>query len=257
MSRYVFREEEPSETHVSTAVQGHRGWNIMNCFSKKKSSGSCSEVHIPSQCTSLSEAVHRASRNKIRRISIASGSYVMEENVFINVSNLIIKGAGIDSTCLHYMGYHGKIQLNSGCQNVIIEGIHLCCEGSGNGIEILNKSSVDLKNMKISGGGFGVYANKMSTVNIYDSVICGNTCPGICVEDSGTMCNVYNTKIINNDSNGCFANRMGRITMYNSTVLQNKEANYSTCDNGIITNKSSFRLVYRKYQWGITRVATD
>ena len=237
MSKYLVRTlSVHPESNIESNVRSNVFWRALKCFSPKRVKPHPSEIHVPSQCATLSQAVHRASANhKVHTILIDTGFYSMQvETIFINISNLTIKGAGIDSTQICGEGYHGKIQISPFCQNITIEGLHLCCQGSGNGIEIMDKSSVLLNNVKISGGGVGVYARKDSNVVIRDSVICGNACPGVYVEDAGTECNIYDSSIVFNDSNGCYANRNGRIVLHSCLIEKNQDGDDEVQENGMI-----------------------
>lgn len=237
MSRYLVRTESVHpESNVESHVRLNVFWRALKCFSPETVKPHPSEIHVPSQCATLSQAVHRASANKnVHTIFINPGFYSMEtETIFISTSNLTIKGAGQDSTCLYGKGYHGKIQISPLCQNITVEGLHLCCQGSGNGIEIMDKSSVLLNNVKISGGGIGVYARKDSNVVIRNSVISGNASPGVYVEDAGTECKIYDSSIVFNDSNGCYANRNGRIVLHNCLLEKNKDSDDEVQENGVI-----------------------
>jgi len=206
------------------------------CFLQTNKAQPCSLIHVPGQCATLSQAIARASTQRgPTRIVIASGTYFMpSDTVVVGKNDLVIQGAGSESTHIHKVGYHGKLRISDRTKNVTIEGIHLCCAGTGNGIEILNGSSVVLKSVKISGAGFGVYINGGSNVEIYDSTITNSSCTGVCVDNVGTKCSIFDSCITHNNSHGCFANNRGALVLHNCCVDNNGDINCEAQDNGNI-----------------------
>jgi hypothetical protein len=211
------------------------------------------EVHVPGQCENLWQALQRAhaSRGKITMVRVEEGDYDMPaEQLLIDFSMIHIKGAGKEKTRFHRYDNIAKIQICNGARNVFIEGISINGNGSGDGIVVINKSSLRLEKCEIKDvGGFGLHVAGGSDCEAVGCTIWNNGCPGIWVDGDQSSCIVRDTTVNHNQAEGVAAINRARIEIQGSTQIHhNKFAGVYGEDGGVICVVSKDTECYENNQ---------
>ena len=216
---------------------------------KNKIKYAVTEVHVPGQCENLWQALQRAhaSSGKITMVRIAEGDYTMPaEQLLIDFSMIHIKGAGKDKTKFYRYDNVAKIQVCNGARNVFIEGISVSGDGAGDGIVVINKSSLRLEKCEIEGvGGFGLHVAGGSNCEAVGCTISNNGCPGVWVDGDQSSCMLRDSIVHNNSAEGAAAINRARLEIMGVTEIHtNRMAGVMADEGGVVSIQSKDAKCY-------------